>query len=59
MKRTLMLKNQELLDFEIDLVTGEIRIIDAPDTDDPLLGLFCTLCGWVSREIADGTPRFP
>ena len=39
MKRTLMLKNQELLDFGIDLVTGEIRILDAPDTDDPLLEL--------------------
>ena len=37
MKRTLMLKNQELLDFEIDLVTGEVRVLDAPDASDPLL----------------------
>ena len=37
MKRTLMLKNQELLDFEVDTATGNIRILDAPDADDELL----------------------
>ena len=37
MKRTLMLKNQELLDFEVDPVTSKIRILDAPDADDTLL----------------------
>ena len=25
----------------------------------PPIGLFCTLCGWASCEIADGTPRPP
>ena len=37
MKRTLMHRNQELLDFEIDLMTGEVDIIDAPRADDALL----------------------
>ena len=37
MKRTLMLKNQELLDFEVDTLAEEIRILDAPAADDPLL----------------------
>ena len=37
MKRTLMLKNQELLDFEVDPVTGKVRILDAPNADDALL----------------------
>ena len=37
MKRTLMLKNQELLDFDIEPVTGAMRILDAPDTGDTLL----------------------
>ncbi len=32
-----MLKNQELLDLEIDFVTGEVCIVDAPDARDPLL----------------------
>lgn len=36
MKRTLMLKNQELLDFEIDLATGDIHVLDAPDSNDSL-----------------------
>ena len=37
MKRTLMLRSQELLDFEVDLETGAIRILYAPDTGDALL----------------------
>lgn len=37
MKRTLMHRNQELLDFEIDLMTGEVDIIDAPRADDAFL----------------------
>ena len=36
-KRTLMLKNQELLDFEVDTDEREIRILDAPEMDDELL----------------------
>ena len=36
-KRTLMLKNQELLDFEVDTDKREIRILDAPEMDDELL----------------------
>ena len=32
MKRTLMHRNQELLDFEIDLMTGEVDIVDAPSS---------------------------
>ena len=37
MKRTLMLQNQELLEFDIDLGTAELRIVDAPCADDELL----------------------
>ena len=37
MKRTLMLKNQELLDFEINLDTREVNILDAPSLNDPVL----------------------
>ena len=37
MKRTLLLENQELLDFEVDFATCEIRVLDAPDADDALL----------------------
>ena len=37
MKRTLMLKNQELLDFDIEPVSGKMHILDAPDTGDALL----------------------
>ena len=37
MKRTLMLKNQELLDFEVDPATGQIRIVDAPGAEDASL----------------------
>lgn len=37
MRRTLMLKNQELLDFDVDVATGEIRILDAPGADDAQL----------------------
>ena len=37
MIRTLMLKNQELLDFEVDTDKREIRILDAPEMDDELL----------------------
>ena len=37
MKRTLMLKNQELLDFDVEPVTGKVRILDAPDNGDALL----------------------
>ena len=37
MKRTLMLKNQELFDFEIDTATEKIRILDAPEPGDALL----------------------
>jgi len=37
MKRTLMFKNTELLDFEVDTATGETHILDAPDADDALL----------------------
>lgn len=36
-KRTLMLKNRELLDFEIDTATGDVRILDAPDPEDGFL----------------------
>ena len=36
-KRTLLFENQELLDFEVDFATGEIRVLDAPDADDALL----------------------
>ena len=32
-----MHRNQELLDFEVDPVAGDIRILDAPDADDALL----------------------
>ena len=47
MKRTLMLKNQELLDFEIDLVTGDVHILDAPDSGDPTMASlgFAGPCG--------------
>ncbi len=34
MKRTLMLKNEELLDFDVDLATKEVRILDAPGAED-------------------------
>ena len=37
MKRTLMLKNRELLDFEVDTKRREIRILDAPEAHDELL----------------------
>ena len=37
MKRTLMLKNRELLDFEVDLATDEIRVLDGPEAGDALL----------------------
>ena len=37
MKRTLLFENQELLDFEVDFSTSEIRVLDAPDADDSLL----------------------
>lgn len=37
MKRTLMYKDHELLDFEIDFTSGEIRILDAPEAEDALL----------------------
>ena len=37
MKRTLMLKNQELFDFEVDTATEKIRILDAPEPGDALL----------------------
>ena len=37
MKRTLMFKNTELLDFEVDTATGETHILDAPDAVDALL----------------------
>ena len=36
-KRTLLFENQELLDFEVDFATCEIRVLDAPDADDALL----------------------
>jgi hypothetical protein len=32
-----MHRNQELLDFEIDLMTGKVEIIDAPRPDDAML----------------------
>lgn len=32
-----MLKNQELLDFEVDVETGKVCVLDAPDANDPLL----------------------
>ncbi len=37
MKRTLMHRNRELLDFDIDFATGKVDILDAPGTDDALL----------------------
>ncbi len=37
MKRTLMLKNRELLDFDFEPETKQVRILDAPEADDPLL----------------------
>ena len=37
MKRTLLFENQELLDFEVDFATCEIRVLDAPGADDALL----------------------
>ena len=37
MRRTLMLKNRELFDFEIDLASGKVSILDAPGPDDELL----------------------
>ena len=32
-RRTLMLRDQELVDFDVDPATGEIRIIDAVTSD--------------------------
>ena len=40
MKRTLMFRNRELLDFEVDPATGEARVLDAPAEDDATLSLF-------------------
>ena len=37
MKRTLMLKNKELLDFEVDTAEQKILILDAPDPNDESL----------------------
>ena len=36
-KRTLMLKNRGLLDFEFEPATRQVSILDAPEADDPLL----------------------
>ena len=37
MKRTLMLKNQELLDFEVESGTNKVRVLDSPGEGDALL----------------------
>lgn len=37
MKRTLMLKNQEVLDFEVEPVSGNAHVLDAPDEGDETL----------------------
>ena len=56
MKRTLMLKNQELLDFDVEPVTGKVHILDAPDNGDALL--FSLGLGGPDREaIVAGTIR--
>lgn len=49
MKRTLMHQNRELLDFDIDLTTGKVDILDAPSADDALLSSL----GLAGPDLAD------
>ena len=48
-KRTLMFKNQELLDFEADPATKEVRVLDAPEAHDALLNFLGFGVGTIRR----------